>query len=64
MCILPRNTFIVFIGTECPCEVVCDGLPFAEFNQNSKLREAKRKKYHSDLDKVGPKIIPTFTLGG
>lgn len=62
MCRVPRNTFIIFRGTECLSEVVCDGLPFTEFNWNSKLREAKRKKYHGDLDKVSPKIIPTFTL--
>lgn len=61
MCGVLRNTFTVFIGTECPCEVVCNCLPFAEFNQNSKLREAKRRKYHSDLVQVSPKIIPTFT---
>lgn len=61
MCGISRTTFTTFTGIQCPCKVG-DDLPFAKFNQNSKLMEAKWEKYHTDLDTVSPKIIPIFTL--
>lgn len=57
----PKNYLYYIYSTQSRCEVG-DGLPFAKFNQNSKLRLAKQKKYHIDFDIVSPKIILIFTL--